>query len=218
MPAAGLTKSPRTPRRRTQAERTATTCARLLDATIDCLLDVGYARTTTTDIARRAGVSRGAQLHHFPTKAELVTAAVEHLSMRRHAEFVRAIGKLPAGEGRTVAAIDLLWSILSSGTFYAWLELLVASRTDVGLRRSMTAVTERFSQTVERTFAELIEDPRGPSPLSDVAPFFAFALLDGLALHRIVQADDGRSARSIDVLKSLARLVMPGRKEAHDGH
>ena len=206
MPAAGLTKSPRTPRRRTQAERTATTCARLLDATIDCLLDVGYARTTTTDIARRAGVSRGAQLHHFPTKADLVTAAVEHL------------GKLPAGEGRTVAAIDLLWSILSSGTFYAWLELLVASRTDVGLRRSMTAVTERFSQTVERTFAELIEDPRGPSPLSDVAPFFAFALLDGLALHRIVQADDGRSARSIDVLKSLARLVMPGRKEAHDGH
>ena len=155
MPAAGLTKSPRTPRRRTQAERTATTCARLLDATIDCLLDVGYARTTTTDIARRAGVSRGAQLHHFPTKAELVTAAVEHLSMRRHAEFVRAIGKLPAGEGRTVAAIDLLWSILSSGTFYAWLELLVASRTDAGLRRSMTAVTERFSQTVERTFGEM---------------------------------------------------------------
>src|SRR5256885_1522274 len=169
--------------RRTQAERRASTRAQLLDATIACLYERGYGGTTTTEIAERAGVSRGAQLHHFPTKAELVTAAVEHLSMRRHAEFVRAIGKLPAGEGRTVAAIDLLWSILSSGTFYAWLELMVAARTDAGLRRSMTAVTERFSQTVERTFAGLTEDPRGPSPPSRGAPVFALPLLDRLALR-----------------------------------
>jgi len=218
MSAAGVTTSPRTKRRRTQAERTAATTTRLLDATIECLLDVGYARTTTTDIARRAGVSRGAQLHHFPTKAELVTAAVEHLSMRRHAEFVQAIGKLPAGEGRTVAAIDLLWSILSGGPFYAWLELAVAARTDPELRRSVAAITERFSQTVERTFAELIDDSRGPSAMSEVAPFFAFALLDGLAVHRILGVNDGKSALAIDVLKSLARLVLPGRKGDHDGH
>jgi len=163
-------------------------------------------------------VSRGAQLHHFPTKAELVTAAVEHLSMRRHAEFVQAIGKLPAGEGRTVAAIDLLWSILSGGPFYAWLELAVAARTDPELRRSVAAITERFSQTVERTFAELIDDSRGPSAMSEVAPFFAFALLDGLAVHRILGVNDGKSALAIDVLKSLARLVLPGRKGDHDGH
>jgi len=70
--------------RRTQAERTASTRARLLDATLECLCDLGYARTTTPEIARRAGLSRGAQLHHFPTKAELVTGAIEHLFARRN--------------------------------------------------------------------------------------------------------------------------------------
>jgi len=76
------------PPRRTQAERTATTRARLLDAAIDVLVDLGYARASTQEIARRAGVSRGAQLHHFPTREALVVAAVEHLVERRLAEFL----------------------------------------------------------------------------------------------------------------------------------
>src|ERR1041385_1513309 len=99
--------------RRTQEERSAATRARLLDATIACLSDLGYSRTTTTEIADRAGVSRGAQLHHFPTKAELVTTAVEHLFRRRDAEFRAAFRKLPEGTDRDRAAIDLLWSMVS---------------------------------------------------------------------------------------------------------
>src|SRR5258706_14432846 len=66
-------------RRRTQAERRAGTRALLLEATVECLAERGYAGTTTTEVARRAGLSRGAQLHHFGTKTDLVTAAVEHL-------------------------------------------------------------------------------------------------------------------------------------------
>src|SRR5262245_20298415 len=109
--------------RRTQAERSAATRARLLDATIECVLDLGYARTTTVEIARRARLSRGAQLHHFPTKAELVTAAVDHLFLRRHEEFRRAFATLPAEADRGAAAIDILWTMVSGPTFYAWLEL-----------------------------------------------------------------------------------------------
>src|SRR5580765_2376049 len=89
--------------RRTQAERSAATRARLLDATIECVLDLGYARTTTIEIARRAGLSRGAQLHHFPTKIELVTAAIEHLFTRRHQEFLEAFDRLPAGTDRAAS-------------------------------------------------------------------------------------------------------------------
>src|SRR5229473_7754051 len=86
--------------RRTQEERSASTRARLLDATISCLSELGYARTTTTEIAERAGVSRGAQLHHFPTKAELVTTAVEHLFEKRTEEFRRAFESLPESADR----------------------------------------------------------------------------------------------------------------------
>src|SRR5690242_8635019 len=138
--------------RRTQAQRSASTRARLLDATIGCLHDLGYARTTTPEIARRAGLSRGAQLHHFPTKAELVPSAVEHLFERRRAEFLRAFHERPAEQEPIDAAIDILWSMVSGPTFYVWLELAVAARTEAELREPVAALTARLTAIVEDTF------------------------------------------------------------------
>ena len=195
--------------RRTQAERRASTRAQLLDATIACLYERGYGGTTTTEIAERAGVSRGAQLHHFPTKAELVTAAVDHLFARRHAEFVRAIAALPAGTRRAEAAIDLLWSMVSGPPFYAWLELAVAARTDIALREDVAALSLRFMETVRRTFLELFPPPSPPNPLHEVAPMFVFALMDGLALDKILADDPEKVTRVLSALKNLARLVIP---------
>jgi AcrR family transcriptional regulator len=195
--------------RRTQAERSATTRAQLLDATIECLFELGYVRTTTSEIAERAGLSRGAQLHHFPTKAELVTTAVEHLFARRHGEFVAAIARLPAGADRASAAIDLLWSMVSGPTFYAWLELAVAARTDPELKRSVGALTSHFIEVVQRTFPQLFPPPTEPNPFYDIAPTFVFALMDGLALHEIHAANPERRHQTLAALKGLARLALP---------
>ena len=196
--------------RRTQAERSATTRARLLDATIECLHDLGYARTSTPEIARRAGLSRGAQLHHFPTKAELVTSAVEHLFDRRHQEFVRAFRERPVEQDPAEAAIDILWSMISGPTFYAWLELVVAARTDPELREPVAALTARLTAVVEQTFRELFPAPAAMNPFYEVAPRFAFALLDGLALERVHTNDPNAHSAVLQALKGLARLVMPG--------
>ena len=138
-------------RRRTQEERSTATRTRLLDATLECLAELGYARTTTTEIAERGGVSRGAQLHHFPTKAELVTEAVAYLFERRDEEFRAAFAKLPADAERGAAAVNILWSMVSGTTFHAWLELAVAARTDPVLRPKVAALTTRFSENVSRT-------------------------------------------------------------------
>src|SRR5436190_7809532 len=95
--------APGVPVRRSNAERSAATQARLLDATIECLVERGWAGTSTTEIVRRAGVSRGAQVHHYPTKEDLVLAAVEHLVDRRTREFQATFAALP-NEARTPAA------------------------------------------------------------------------------------------------------------------
>src|SRR5262249_1164015 len=145
--------------RRTQAERRATTRGQLLDATVDCLFRLGYAGTTTTEVAERAGLSRGAQLHHFPTKAELVTTAASHLFERLRAEFTAPLAKLPAGPDRVGAAIDLLWSMVSGPTFYAWLELAVAARTDPELAESVETMTQRFSHEIVESFRDLFPPP-----------------------------------------------------------
>ena len=198
--------------RRTQEERSATTRARLLDATIDCLFERGWSGTTTTEVAERAGVSRGAQLHHFPTRAELVATAVERLFERRVEEFREAFARLPQGADPRAAAIDLLWGMISGPTFYAWLELVVAARTDPDLRETVAGISRRFQQQVDRTFRDLFPAPEGPNPFFETAPAFVFGLLEGLALARIVADDAGderRRRQILDSLKSLAALAMP---------
>jgi AcrR family transcriptional regulator len=200
-------------RRRTQEERSAATRGRLLDATLECLAELGYARTTTTEIAERGGVSRGAQLHHFPTKAELVTEAVAYLFDRRDEEFRAAFASLPADADRGAAAVDILWSMVSGPTFHAWLELAVAARTDPVLKPKVAALTTRFSENVARTFRELFPQPAISTPHWDLAPAFTFALLEGLALDLMVTPESNDIARVLDVWRGIARLVMAGRAE-----
>ena len=197
------------PERRSQAERSAATRARLLDATLECLDDLGYARTSTPEIARRAGLSRGAQLHHFPTKAELVTSAVEYLFARRREEFLTAFRSRAPGQDPTDAAIDILWSMVSSPSFHAWLELAVAARTDAELRAPVRALTARLLVIIEETFRDLFPSPAGSNPFYEVAPRFAFAVLDGLALQRINAGDADAHTPLLQALKGLARLVLP---------
>ena len=197
--------------RRTQEERSAETRARLLDATVECLLELGYASTTTTEVAARAGVSRGAQLHHFPTKEELVLAGLEHLFARRYQEFVSAFERLPAGTDRAAAAIDLLWKIIGSETFYAWLELAVAGRSDARLGRRVRELGSRIAQEVERTFRALFPQPAQPNPFFQYGPRFAFALLQGLALDRLlVTAPRVQADEVLTLLKRVSGFAFPG--------
>lgn len=179
--------------------------ARLLEATIDSLYQVGYARTTTIEVAARAGVSRGAQLHHFPTKKRLVAMAVRHLLSKRLDEFSRAFSTLPEGADRYSAVIDIMWEKTQSRAFYAWLELIVAARTEPALRKTVVEIAHEFAEAVQRTFHQFFSSRRSHSSPFDVAPVFAFAVLQGLALDKIVWDDDDK--RPNMVLMSLKALT-----------
>jgi AcrR family transcriptional regulator len=195
--------------RRTQEERSQATRALLLDATLASLEEVGYGRTSTVEVARRAGVSRGAHLHHFPTKAELVADAVRHLFARRHAEFLEAFRRLDRKTARLDAAIDLLWSMVRGPTFVVWLELVVAARTDPELARAVHALSREFQETVEETFRALFPGADDGNPFVEVAPHFAFSLLEGMALTGLATGVDGDAIGGVAALKRLARLVLP---------
>src|SRR3982751_5432351 len=104
--------------------------ARLMEAAVELLVERGFAGTTTTLVSERAGVSRGAQLHHFPTKNDLVVAAVAHLTEARGAELAAAAARLPTGERRTRAVVHMLGDHFTSAVFNAALELWVAARSD----------------------------------------------------------------------------------------
>lgn len=191
--------------RRTQEERSATTRALLLDATIDCLIELGYSATTTTVIAERAGVSRGAQLHHFPTKAELVAAAVEHLAHRLGEELGAELVHLPEGDRRLPAVIDVLWARYSTPLFPAWLELWVAARTDADLRAALGPVERRTRAGLERTLPALFGDAVD-NEQARLVVWMTFCLLQGMALERALSPErradrDKREAAMLEVWK-----------------
>jgi AcrR family transcriptional regulator len=214
------------PRSSLQEERSAETRRRLLEAAISCLNERGYTGTTTTEIAGRAGVSRGAQVHHFRHKEELVIGALDHICARRLAELEFAFEELPLGglEFRLETLIDLMWAAFRGPSFYAWLELLVASRTEPILRVAVRETNQRLAIGIRKAFAKFLDDglapPERAERLSRVVEI-AFGRLESMALERALldtdEPDPPDLIRSLEDLKRTAREILGSREESRYG-
>jgi AcrR family transcriptional regulator len=195
--------------RRTQEGRSATTRALLLEATIDALVEHGYAATTTTVIAERAGVSRGAQLHHYPTKAELVAAAVEHLAEKLLDQFGAALAERTDVD-RIEFVIDAMWSSFSTPLLTAWVELSVAARSDDDLRARLEAVEDRLQAAIMAR-AEAADDS-GQAAQVLLVLTMTLCLLEGITLESRASGG-GRLSRlapvMVDTWKSMVRTAFP---------
>lgn len=179
-----------------QEERSRAMRARLLEATVDLLVERGFAGTSTTLVSERAGVSRGAQLHHFPTKNDLVVAAVEHLTEVRGSELAAAAERLP--EQRTTRAVlDLLAAHFTSRVFTAALELWVAARTDPALMEAVAPLEQKVGREVHRLTVELLDvDESQPGARELVQA--TLDLVRGLGLATTITDDARRRGRILD--------------------
>jgi AcrR family transcriptional regulator len=195
--------------RRTQAERTASTQARLLDATIETLAELGWAQTTTTEVVRRAGVSRGAQVHHYPTKDDLVLAAMDHLMVVRQHEFDAAFAQLPAEQQTPQGAVDLLWDACFGSTFDAWLELALAARRSPTLRERFLEMEHRWTETTTDRFQQLFPTVFGDRSVAAIAMRLTFSILDGLAICRIAGADGQLLADTRAAFNAMSATFLP---------
>ncbi|MEZ0579433.1 TetR/AcrR family transcriptional regulator [Nocardioides sp. MH1] len=175
--------------RRTQAERRATTRSALLDATIDVLVERGYAGLTTTAVCERAGVTRGAQAHYFATKGELVVQALSHLTDKLVAELISK--PLNVGDGpleQYGVLLNRLWEIFSGPVSYAQLELFTAARTDDDLRRHLVqfdhAVMQTLAEAADRVAPQLVVRAEFPEAMTT-----AISTIRGLLMLRSVASD-----------------------------
>lgn len=181
-----------------QEERTRLMRARLLEACVECLVEVGFARTTTTLVSRRAGVSRGAQLHHFPTKNDLVVAAVEHVALVRGQEIAAAAGDLPHGPERTRALLQMLADHYVSGIFTAALELWVAARTDLELLAAVGPLERQMGRTVHRITVQALGADESQAGVRELVQA-SLDLVRGLALADTISDDTVRRDGILDM-------------------
>jgi len=194
---------------RTQQQRRDETRRALLDAAVESLIEVGFARTTTLEVQRRANASRGALLHHFPSKTELLVAAVDHLAEMRAAELRLLSAELPAeGKGsRTDAVLDLLWQCFSGTFFQVAMELRTAARTDLELRPVLVAAERALRDRIVAQARKLFGKEISEHPGLERAIDFTLQFMIGSAMTAVLH-EDARLDILIDDFKTLFPTVL----------
>ena len=191
--------------RRSQTERRAGTRALLLEATIGCLAERGYAHTTTTEVCRRAGVSQGALFKHFATKTELVSRAAEHLFAALVAEYRDAFAAAARHGDPIEAATRLLAETFRQPHLQAAFELYLAARTDASLAVSLRPVVERHDANLRRQARELFPEAAAHSPDFEAVVDVVVSALQGSAMGGAAVRDEARDARQLAYLTRLVR-------------
>jgi len=193
-------------KRRNQAERSAATREALLDATLECLVQDGYANTTTARVAERAGVSRGAHLHHFQTRDALLAAAADHLTAKRGAAISAAADALPDGPDRVARGLDLLWKSYANPLYRATLDLWNQGRTDEELRSHLVPIERRLDRQTAELAQRLFPDAAQRPDFEHLIEL-ALATVRGLVVLDTLHPDGARAAKQwISCRAQLVRL------------
>jgi AcrR family transcriptional regulator len=189
--------------RRTQAERRASTRAALLQATIECLIELGYAGTTTNEVQLRAGVSRGALTHHFASKSDLLLAAMDYLYDDFSASILDAAATLPSGEERIRPAIGMLWARFNGPLFLAAMELWVAARTDLELRDALLPHERRLGGQLRGLARELFGEEIAAHPAAESIYRVLLTSMRGQAMTYALKPQASRDGPHLDYWVAL---------------
>jgi AcrR family transcriptional regulator len=200
----------RPPLRRTQAERRAATRAALVRATIESLVELGYAHTTTHEVQRRAGVSRGALTHHFTSKAELMLAAVDHLYEEFSASVRQAAADLPLeSAARVRLGVELVWQRFHGPLFVAAMELWTAARTDAELRSALLPHERRLGVQLRQLAFEVFGEEVARHPAAESMYQVLLTSMRGQAMTYALQPDAPRSQFQQHWLTVIEALTRP---------
>ncbi|MEU2874277.1 TetR/AcrR family transcriptional regulator [Streptomyces olivoreticuli] len=179
-------------------DRSRATRQRLLEAAVECLAEYGWAGSTVSVVAERAGVSRGAAQHHFRTREDLFTAAVEYVAEQRLAALRNALTpvQLISGPARTYGAVQELVGLFTGPLFRAALQLWIAATNEEPLRIRVTELEARVGREVHRMAVELLGvDEKRPGVRETVQGFLDMAR--GLGLANLLTDDSARRERVV---------------------
>lgn len=191
------------PKRRSQAERSAATCKALVAAAIEMLHRHGYAATSTTMVAEAAGVSRGAMLHQFRTKADLMTFVVEQVYEEEMQHYIARVGEVRSRRERIRAYPMLAWDVLSRPSGVAVLEILQGSRSDAALAEKLAPIQDRIEHNALEQFGRSTGETRHLLAFMRLVVWSA----RGLSIAKVL-APDGEHVS--DAMQLLSRLIDAG--------
>ena len=188
---------------RTQQQRREETVARLLDASIDTIIDVGYARASAAVIARRAKVSDGALFRHFPTMGDFMAATAREVMRRQLDAFTKQVAEIPADKPALEAALTIMRDLTGNATNTVMYELMVAARTDEKLRATLQEVLTEYVANIYDVAKALPGADRFPDDTFIALVAIITNTFDGAAIVRAVLPQPEIEANRIALLAKL---------------
>lgn len=183
----------------------------ILEATVQCLVDIGYAQTTTEKIAQQAGLSRGAMTHHFKSRAEVFIAVAKYITEKRAAEYEDLIVRINVPEG-TLPTLEHMRDTMvichqyyASPTFIALHELLRGARTDKELKRAITALEKALDQKISDAMLKRFPYLAAVEETREMLMDLIMSTMQGVAVDMAPHLKKGkRLERLLDLLASIA--------------
>ncbi|MCB9787608.1 MAG: TetR/AcrR family transcriptional regulator [Deltaproteobacteria bacterium] len=185
----------------------------LLEATITCLARSGYAGTTTTEIVREAGVSQGALFRYFPTRTQLLGAAIADLFERFVRDYDGAFQAAARGRSDRIAvAIDLLWQVFTAPPMHAVFEVYLAARTDADLAAAIAPALARHRQNMLAEARALFPE-LAATPDFELVILGVIATLQGVALQHVALPDRDATATELRFVHRICLRELRGLQE-----
>jgi AcrR family transcriptional regulator len=196
--------------RRSQQERTAETRTRLLTAAVTLLHDKGLAHTSTNDIAEAAGVSRGALTHHFESREDLITSAIEHMLAGVTGKLEAFTHEFAKGEASSDELIDFLSHMMSERLFYVTLEFLPEARHNAMFRERLVPVVSAWHGALDTIWSELALRYGVPPEAARSLMNATMCVLRGMIAQTILRDDPPYYARLLEFWKASVRAQLAG--------
>ncbi|WP_128887802.1 TetR/AcrR family transcriptional regulator [Mycobacterium tuberculosis] len=188
---------------RTQQQRREETVARLLQASIDTIIEVGYARASAAVITKRAGVSVGALFRHFETMGDFMAATAYEVLRRQLETFTKQVAEIPADRPALPAALTILRDITAGSTNAVLYELMVAARTDEKLKETLQNVLGQYSAKIHDAARALPGAESFPEETFPVIVALMTNVFDGAAIVRGVLPQPELEEQRIPMLTAL---------------
>ncbi len=205
--AATSSKRPQRNEKGWQAEKSSMTRLAILEATIQCLLELGYANTTTALIANYAGVSRGAMMHHFPSRISVMRAVIDYLHVLRLQEYRDLMSDIDDPQSKLTdkairESVEAAWRYVNLPSFLAYQEMLAASRTDAELRQIIEPVEKDFEKQFLNTVKAVFPHWQNLARLEGAHDMVQF-LMKGMALSHMSVRKNARAKRVMTYLTAI---------------
>lgn len=194
--------------RGSHAERSAAMRQRLVEAAIACLHRVGYAATTVQLVMEEAGVSRGAMLHHFPTKVDLIIAVAEAAAAHQNRYVRRRLGAIAPGMDRYLAITEATWEAMREPPAIALIEIIIASRSDPALGERFPAIAAELEASQRQGVWEIARD-LGVQDQDAIERMVRLhrAAMRGLAIEMLFTGDKASAEGGMELLEWYKRYL-----------